>query len=125
MDARDLAELIKARIVAYDATNKAQAEAAAEKERERIRQEEQARAQAATQPTTIVAPAPIPAPKAPVEPAPWQRTTPEYVSILKSEYEQLLEDSELLNALRNAGVDNWDGWDIAIEALQQEITETL
>jgi len=44
----------------------------------------------------------------------------ETVTISKKEYEELLDDSRLLNCLRNAGVDNWDGWDFAIEAYNGE-----
>lgn len=32
------------------------------------------------------------------------------VIITKSEYDQLVTDSEFLQNLRNAGVDNWDGY---------------
>lgn len=39
----------------------------------------------------------------------------EEVTITKREFEQLQKDSDLLNCLRNAGVDNWNGWDFAIE----------
>lgn len=42
----------------------------------------------------------------------------ETVTITREEYEQLLGDSELLNALRSAGVDNWDGYSIAISMIQ-------
>lgn len=42
----------------------------------------------------------------------------EMITIPKSEYDQLLADSKLLSALRAGGVDNWDGWDFAIEALE-------
>jgi hypothetical protein len=34
----------------------------------------------------------------------------EMVTIPLFEYNQLLRDSEMLNALKNAGVDNWDGY---------------
>lgn len=34
----------------------------------------------------------------------------EMVTISKKEYEQLKEDSNFLNALRAAGVDNWEGY---------------
>ncbi len=37
------------------------------------------------------------------------------VTISKQQYEQLIEDSDILQCLRNAGVDNWDGWDFAME----------
>jgi hypothetical protein len=29
--------------------------------------------------------------------------------------DDLLEDSDVLTCLRNAGVDNWEGWDFAME----------
>lgn len=38
------------------------------------------------------------------------------------EYQQLILDSQLLLALRQAGVDNWDGYDYALD-LFKEITE--
>lgn len=39
----------------------------------------------------------------------------ETVTISKREYEELEKDCLLLNALRSVGVDNWDGYDIALE----------
>lgn len=39
----------------------------------------------------------------------------EMVTITKAEYEELQKDVFFLNCLRNAGVDNWDGYDFAIE----------
>lgn len=39
----------------------------------------------------------------------------EMVEISKKEYMMLLDYARLLNCLRNAGVDNWDGWDFALE----------
>jgi hypothetical protein len=44
--------------------------------------------------------------------------TEEMITIPKKEYEQLCEDSEFYHALRSAGVDNWDGWDYALEILE-------
>lgn len=41
------------------------------------------------------------------------------VSISLKEYSDLLEDSVFLNCLRNAGVDNWEGYDFAVEEYQQ------
>lgn len=46
--------------------------------------------------------------------------TVEMVTIPKALHEQLLRDSELLNCLRRTGVDNWQGWDDAIEMLHGE-----
>jgi hypothetical protein len=37
------------------------------------------------------------------------------ITITKKEYDQLLEDSEFLEALKQAGVDNWDGYSYACE----------
>ena len=37
------------------------------------------------------------------------------ISISEEEYETLLNDSILLNCLEMMGVDNWDGYDEAIE----------
>ena len=47
----------------------------------------------------------------------------ETVTISKKEYESLLEDSEMLLALQNAGVDNWDGYDYALELLKENEEE--
>lgn len=41
------------------------------------------------------------------------------ITITKEEYEELLDDSQLLDALREAGVDNWDGYDEAMEMLDE------
>jgi len=45
---------------------------------------------------------------------------PQTVKITQKEYDKLLKDQELLDALRAEGVDNWDGWDYAIERLGEE-----
>ena len=37
------------------------------------------------------------------------------ISISEEEYDSLLKDSILLNCLRMMGVDNWNGYDEAIE----------
>ena len=41
----------------------------------------------------------------------------ETVTISKKEYEELLADSKLLLYLQGAGVDNWEGYDYAIEMM--------
>ena len=41
------------------------------------------------------------------------------IEISINEYEELLEDSAFLNALNAAGVDNWEGYDVA-RGLYQE-----
>ena len=43
----------------------------------------------------------------------------ENITISKKEYEKLLKDSEFLEALRQAGVDNWDGYSYAFEILEE------
>ena len=40
------------------------------------------------------------------------------VTISKEEYESLLEDSEKLSALEAAGVNNWEGYDSAMELME-------
>jgi hypothetical protein len=45
----------------------------------------------------------------------------ETVTITKKEYEELLEDQKMLNALQDAGVDNWEGYDYAMELLNEEV----
>lgn len=42
---------------------------------------------------------------------------PENVTISKEEYESLLADRKLLQALQGAGVDNWEGYDMALEIM--------
>lgn len=43
---------------------------------------------------------------------------PKTITISVEEYNELLDDAEFLNALRMAGVDNWDGYDDAIDIYQ-------
>jgi hypothetical protein len=47
----------------------------------------------------------------------------EMVTISKAEYESLLKDSELLSCLEAVGVDNWCGWDDAMEMFNEEYSE--
>ena len=44
----------------------------------------------------------------------------ETITILKSEYDRLTEDQRWLRALEGAGVDNWEGFDIAQDYLEEE-----
>lgn len=41
------------------------------------------------------------------------------VTITVAEYEQLLQDADKLSCLEGAGVDNWDGYDMAMEMLEE------
>jgi len=40
------------------------------------------------------------------------------VTMSVEDYEELAEDCKILNALRRAGVDNWEFWDDAMELLE-------
>lgn len=42
------------------------------------------------------------------------------VTIPKKEYDKLFNDSEFLNALRAAGVDNWEGYSEALKLIQED-----
>ena len=44
----------------------------------------------------------------------------ETIKITKKEYELLLEDRKWLRALEAAGVDNWEGYDIAKDYYNEE-----
>jgi len=43
--------------------------------------------------------------------------TEETITIPKKEYDELIHDSEFLNALRSCGVDNWEWYDEAINMM--------
>ena len=43
----------------------------------------------------------------------------ETITISKKESESLLEDQKLLECLQGAGVDNWDGYDYAMEMMKE------
>jgi len=42
------------------------------------------------------------------------------VTIPLADYEELLKDQFFLQCLSNAGVDNWEGYEYAIEEFQKE-----
>lgn len=46
------------------------------------------------------------------------------VTIPTTLYKKLLEDSEFLDALRAAGVDNWEGYSYAFELLETNRDDT-
>lgn len=48
---------------------------------------------------------------------------PKKITISEEEYDALLCDSILLNCLQMMGVDNWDGYDDAIEQYQEIVQE--
>lgn len=41
------------------------------------------------------------------------------VTITNERYSELIEAEMTLNSLYGAGVDNWDGWDAAMELLEE------
>lgn len=47
----------------------------------------------------------------------------ENILVPKAEYEELIEDSKILGALRAAGVDNWDGYSYVMEMMEDEDNE--
>ena len=44
----------------------------------------------------------------------------EEVTITAKEYDSLQRASTFLDCLESAGVDNWDGWDYAMEEFREE-----
>lgn len=52
-----------------------------------------------------------------------ERAMNETVTISSEEYKQLVADQKLLHALEGAGVDNWVGYDYAMEILENEEDE--
>jgi hypothetical protein len=42
------------------------------------------------------------------------------VVLTRKEYDELLEDSKFLNALMSAGVDNWEGYEDALDMMDSE-----
>lgn len=46
-------------------------------------------------------------------------TEGDYVTLTVEDYTELLKDQELLFALKAAGVDNWEGYEIALEEMER------
>lgn len=44
----------------------------------------------------------------------------EDITITKKEHDDLLQDQKILRALYGAGVDNWEGYDVALDDLDSE-----
>lgn len=42
----------------------------------------------------------------------------EMITIPKELYDDLIDDQQFLNCLQSAGVDNWEGYDYAVEEYQ-------
>lgn len=49
-----------------------------------------------------------------------QENTEESIIVSKKEYKELLRSEQKLNALEAAGVDNWQGYDDAMDILREE-----
>lgn len=47
----------------------------------------------------------------------------ETVTISKKEYDKLIKDRVWLNCLERAGVDNWEGHDIAVDFMEEHYPE--
>jgi hypothetical protein len=47
-------------------------------------------------------------------------STDEMILVSKDEYHKLLDAAHFLNCLRNAGVDNWNGYGYAQEAYNED-----
>lgn len=41
------------------------------------------------------------------------------IEIEKEEYDQLIQDQKILRALEGGGVDNWEGYESAMESLDE------
>ena len=116
--ADDFAAIVKSRIADY------QAEQAKKEAEQKTQQEAAAKAKA----DAVADPAPNEKKSAyempPLKPADSQRMgdasqEDDKVLIDRAEYSQLLEDSAMLAALRAAGVDNWEGYSMAVEIMQE------
>jgi predicted phage-related endonuclease len=117
-----------------DAKAKREAEAKLEKEREQIRLEEQARireeqSKAALEERTESKPVQQPEQIAPVAKAeapaaaprfapPTQKTAETMISITRTEYMELKQARDMLEALQAHGVDSWDGYSDALSSLE-------
>jgi len=47
----------------------------------------------------------------------------ETITITKKEYDSLKEDAKFMRALEAAGVDNWEGYDFALDAMKERKDE--
>lgn len=47
------------------------------------------------------------------------KTDAKMITITEEEYDELIEDQQFLRALEGAGVDNWDGYEMAQEMVEE------
>lgn len=108
--AEDFAAIVKARIADYQAEQ-------AKKEAEQKAQQEAA-AQAKPEPEAD----PAPTEKKPayeMPPLNFSEPKPEQITISVEEYDRLVHNSKMYLALAAAGVDNWEGYELAMEIMQE------
>lgn len=108
--ADDFAALVKMRIADYRAEQ-------AKKEAEQKAQQEAA---AQAKPETEADPAPTEKkPAYEMPPLNFSEPKPEQITISVEEYDRLVDNSKMYLALAAAGVDNWEGYDLAMEIMQE------
>lgn len=119
--ADDFAAVVKVRIADYRAEQEAKAKREAE-EAARREAEQKAHQEVAAQVQTDTVADPATTEKKPayqMPPLNFAEPKPEQVTISAEEYAQLVHNSKMYLALAAAGVDNWDGYDMAMEIMQE------
>lgn len=123
--AEDFAAIVKSRIADHKEAEQKRLDA----EREKIRQEEEAKAKKAAEPKAQTAThskvsgqgrenqQECEVPRTVDELM--QTTDGDKVTLTHKEYEQLVHNSKMYLALAAAGVDNWEGYDMAMEIMQE------
>lgn len=123
--AEDFAAIVKSRIADHKEAEQKKLDA----EREKIRQEEEAKARRKADDAEMAKAEQCRreqydegekiAKKAAGEPAENIPNSTETVTLSLKEYEQLIHNSKMYLALAAAGVDNWEGYDVAMEIMQE------
>lgn len=119
--ADDFAAVVKVRIADYRAEQEAKAKREAE-EAARREAEQKAQQEAAAQVQTDTVADPATTEKKPayqMPPINFAEPKLEQVTISVEEYDRLMHNSKMYLALAAAGVDNWEGYDLAMEIMQE------
>lgn len=119
--AGDFAAVVKMRIADYRAEQEAKAKREAE-EAARREAEQKAQQEAAAQVQNDTEADPATTEKKPayqMPPLNFAEPKPEQVTISVEEYDRLMHNSKMYLALAAAGVDNWEGYDLAMEIMQE------
>lgn len=131
----DLVSLIKVRIAEHLAAEQRRLEAEREKiraeeqaklereqlaEQDRLEAEEQARQRAEQAKPAGAEPAAQQVEAAKETPPQVRRAEPQMITIQREHYDELLAAQRKLEALEAAGVDNWDGYDYAMEIMEED-----